>query len=156
MAEAIQTAADGRRQTTAAVRATPMAVLVEGGRRGLAAVDAAVALAAREPIRIVLVSVVAQAQNSGCTMSAEPLNAAVCEAAETELARARARLAYAAPACRSILLRERTDPGLGVWLAAERIERVLLPGRPRRLRGGLAHPAGRTLAAVSGLTVSVV
>lgn len=156
MVEAIGTIADGPAQTTSGAGAMPMAVLVEGGRRGLAAVDVAVALAAREPIRIVLVSVAAQADNSGCTMSAEPLNAAVCGAAEAELARARARLAYAAPACRSILLRERADPELGAWLAAERIERVLLPGRPRRLRGGLAHPAGRTLAAVAGLTVSVV
>jgi hypothetical protein len=120
---------------------TAVAVLVEGGRRGRAAAERIDAEAGDGPLEVTLIAVLPHADNAGCTMSAEPLNAAVREAAEAQLAGTAAALNARGIASRQVVLRAHGDPVLSDWAARAGIALVLLPGRPGPLRRARSHPA---------------
>ena len=134
---------------------TAVAVLVEGGRRGAAAAQQVPYAAADGPLDVTLLAVLPHVENSGCTMSAEPLNAAVREAAEDQLAGTAAALNARGIASRQVVLRAHADPSLPDWAARAGIAVVLLPGRPGPLRRTRSHPAAAGLRR-AGLDVRVV
>ena len=124
---------------------TAVAVLVEGGRRGAVAVDRVHTEAADGALDVTLLAVLAHAQNSGCTMSAEPLNDAVREAAEQQLAVAAAALNARGVASRQVFLRAHDTPSLADWASSAGISTILLPGRTGPWRRARTHPAAGAL-----------
>ncbi|HET9102607.1 MAG TPA: hypothetical protein VFN55_04585 [Solirubrobacteraceae bacterium] len=141
--------------SAAPVPRVAVAVLVEGGRRGGAAAAHVTVEAGDGPLDVTLLAVLPHADNSACTMSAEPLNAAVREAAEGQLAESAAALNARGIATRQVMLRARADPPLSDWAARAGIALILLPGRRRPLRRARSHPAAARLRR-AGLNVRVV
>lgn len=128
---------------------TRLAVVVHGGRHGDRAVVAARELATGGGVQITLVAVVAHLVNTGCTISAGPLNEAVEAAAQADLAAAANRLGD--PACARVVLRERLDPSLADWALGHGVGTVLLPGRTGAGTGRVARALSR-----AGLDVRVI
>ncbi|HEY3725560.1 MAG TPA: universal stress protein [Solirubrobacteraceae bacterium] len=136
----------GRRQVRPGARGTGgwrrIAVLLEPGASGTAALERGVALAREHEAELIVVAVAPQAEPSRCAApSPEGYNDAVCQAVRAELEAAKAR---AGAAFRYVVLVEHRDEPLGRWLDAQAVDLVLLPrrwpslGRPR-------HPAARRL-----------
>ncbi len=116
-------------------------VVFERGRAGVAAAALARLLADEDDAAVTVVSVVPTASACPrCVGSSVALNAAIAEAAEQELAQARAILAGVERTSFAVL----PDATLPQFAAAERFRLVLLPARRRLLRRS-RHPAAKAL-----------
>lgn len=135
-----------------------IAVLLEPGRRGVAALRAAVDLAAERDAELTIVAVAPTAQTAcrSCGgVSPRAYNCAVRDDAADELDRAFLSVHPTTARIDTVLLVEHDDPPLHDWLAAHSFDLVLLPARiglPHSRR----HPAARSLRRHAGLTVRVL
>ena len=135
-----------------------VAVLLEPGSRGAAALREAAALAASPESELTVVAIAPTAVTGRCScvgVSAHAYNCAVQDDVARELDEAIASVAAIAPRIEGKLLVERVDPPLERWVAQRRFDLVLLPsrwGRPQSHR----HPAARLLRRQTGATIRVV
>ncbi len=131
-------------------------ILFERGRAGVAALEAAAALAPPPDCELTVVVTAPQApQPRCCGPSPQDFNCAVREEAETDIDEAARLLGDRAYGTVFRLLVEGHDPPLAKWAADREFDLALLPGR-RRPFGSGRHPARRALRSVPGLTVRVV
>ena len=119
-----------------------IAVLLEPGRSGVAAVERAVAIAREHESQLVLVAVAPQAACLRCPgPSAKGYNDAVCEVVAGDLAAASERIGRTGSPASSALLIDGHDPPLADWVQNAR-------GGPRAAAGpapavGTASPSRR-------------
>jgi hypothetical protein len=147
----------GRRQVRSGARGAGgwrrIAVLLEPGASGTAALERGVALAREHEAELTVVAVAPQAERLRCAApSPEGYNDAVRDTVGSELEAARAR---AGASARYVLLVEHRDQPLQHWLDTEAIDLVLLPRRWPPL-GPPRHPAARGLRRSVGAEVRVV
>ena len=122
-----------------------IAVLLEPGRSGVAALQRAVALATEHEAELTVVAVAPQAQRTRCAApSPQSFNDAVHDAVTGELEAAAQRLGRTDAAANYVLLRQGHDQPLGQWLQAGSFDLVLLPARRPMLRRP-RHPEARRL-----------
>jgi hypothetical protein len=135
-----------------------IAVLLEPGRRGAAALAHAAGLCESTDSEL---TVVALAPTAGTVcrscggVSTRAYNCAVRDDVAAELHRAVASLSTVAPQLESALLVEGTDPPLQRWVVQNGFDLVLLPSRwgVRRFE---RHPAARVLRRHTDASVRVV
>jgi hypothetical protein len=133
-----------------------IAVLLEPGRSGAAAVLRGVAIAREHEAELLLVALAPQAEPLRCSgPSAKGYNDAVCEAVAGELAAATVRIGQDGSPASSALLIEGRDPTLSRWVQDRAVDLVLLPARRPRW-GRPRHPAARRLRRQSGAQIRVV
>jgi hypothetical protein len=135
-----------------------IAVVLEAGRRGAAALVQAAALAAASGAELTVVAIAPKAAAvCRCCGGVSPhaYNCAVRDEVAEELQSAVAGLGSAGQDITSKLLVEGSDPPLEKWIAQERITLVLLPARwgVQRLR---SHPAARPLRRSTDATIRIV
>ena len=131
-------------------------VLFEPGRAGVAAVEQARELAARENTTVTVVSVAPQAPTPrGCAPSARDYNATVRDTVARELEQAAELLWAIGSRGRCQMLVEGTDPTLEELAAREPFDLILLPRRGRLLRAA-GHPAAKSLSACGAAEVRIV
>ena len=118
-------------------------VVIEPGRAGNAALEAARAHATREGAEVTLVGVAPQV-GSRCGPSGEEYNDAVVDAVARDLFGARDRLAAAGVHVTCRLLVDGRDPPLEEFAAAGGFGLILLPSRRPRWRHA-SHPSARRL-----------
>lgn len=146
------TPADGR----GGGRWNRIAVLLEPGRSGIAAVERAVAIAREHDAHLALVALAPQAACLRCSgPSAKAYNDAVCEVVAGELAAATVQFGRNGSPASSALLVDGRDPSLASWVRARGVDLVLLPAR-RPTWGWRRHPAARRLRRHTGAQVRVV
>jgi hypothetical protein len=123
-----------------------MAVLLESGRSGEAALERAVALALEHEAELVVVALAPQAEAPRCQgPSPQGFNDAVRDAVAGELDAAKARVRRSGGLTPTVsLLVQGRDPPLEAWVAERGIELVLLPARRPSL-GPARHPQARRL-----------
>jgi hypothetical protein len=133
-----------------------IAVLVEPGRSGEAALERAVALALEHEAELGLVAFAPQAEPPRCQgPSPQGFNDAVRDAATGELAAAGARVQRSCGLTPALsLLVEGRDPPFEQWVDEHGIELVLLPAR-RPFVGHPRHPRARRLPAHTHVHVVV-
>lgn len=135
-----------------------IAVLLEPGPRGAAALREAAALAAAPGSELTVVAIAPTAVTvcrSCGGVSPRAYNCAVQDDVTRELDQAIASVTTIAPQIEGKLLVEGVDPPLERWIAQRRFDLVLLPsrwGRPQSRR----HPAARLLRRRTDVTVRVV
>jgi len=118
-----------------------VAVLFESGANGVAALEAASALAERWEAELTVVVVAPQVSGGDrCGPSPTDYNAAVRDAAAAELQQAMDILDTPGHLTSLALLVEGRDPPLPAWLASHGFTTVLLPARRRILRTP-SHPS---------------
>ena len=133
-----------------------IAVLLEPGRNGVAAVERAVAIAREHEAQLVLVALAPQAAPLRCSgPSAKSFNDAVCEAVAGELATVTERIGRTGAPASSALLIDRRDPALHRWVRDHEVDLVLLPAR-RPSWAWRRHPAARRLRRHTEARVRVV
>jgi hypothetical protein len=133
-----------------------IAVLLEPGRSGVAAVQRAVAMASEHEAELVLVAVAPQSGPLRCSgPSAKGFNDAICEAVAGELAAATEQVARTGSPASSALLVDGRHPSLLTWVQDRAVDLVLLPARRPRW-GRPRHPAARRLRRYSGARVRVI
>ena len=135
-----------------------VAVLLEPGRRGAAALAQAAALGATRDAEVTVVAIAPRA-NTVCRscggVSTAAYNCAVRDDVADELQKAIMSSGAVAQRIEGRLLVEGTDPPLARWIAQGAFDLVLLPSRwgiPRLRR----HPAARELRTRSSATIRVV
>ena len=133
-----------------------MVVLYEPGRTGSAALDLAGRLVGDDGSGLTVVGVAPQDARICCGAgSAIDYNAAVREAADAELRRARELLGHAGNRASFKLLVPDKDPPLAAWIDAAGFDVVLLPARRRPLRSA-KHPAADQLRRSTSAEVRIV
>jgi hypothetical protein len=133
-----------------------IAVLLEPGRSGSAAMERAVAIAREHESQLTLVALAPQAACLRCSgPSAKAYNDAVCEAVAGDLAAAGERIGQTGSPASSALLIDGRDPPLADWVREHGVDLVLLPARRPRW-GRPRHPAARRLRRHSSARVRVV
>jgi hypothetical protein len=135
-----------------------VAVLLEPGGRGAATLAEAAALGAATGCEVTVVAlapVVGTVCRSCGGVSARAYNCAVRDEVADELQKAVAGLTSGAPAIKSRLLIEGTDPSLERWIEQGGFDLVLLPSRRRLLRSR-RHPVARRLRHHTDATIRVV
>jgi hypothetical protein len=140
--------ADARRTPAVTGHWRRIAVVLESGRSGQAALDRAVALAREHEAELSVVALAPQAERSHCAgPSPQDLNAALWDATAADLKAARTRIHRSGdPGCAWTLLVEGQDPPLAQWVRQHEIDLVLLPAR-RSLIRRRRHPQARHLRA---------
>jgi hypothetical protein len=135
-----------------------VAVLLEPGRRGAAALAHAAALC-RTPASELTVVAVAPTVETVCRscggVSPRAYNCAVRDEVAQQLEAAVAGLGPLAEQPHGKLLVEGADPSLEHWIAHQRFDLVLLPSRPG-LPHARRHPAVRRLRRCTDVPVKVV
>jgi hypothetical protein len=132
-----------------------IAVLLEPGRSGVAAVERAVAIAREHEAALVLVALAPQADALHCSAPAKGVNDAIFETVAGELAAATERIGRTGSPASSALLVDGRDPALHRWVREHRVDLVLLPAR-RPIWVRRRHPAARRLRRHSGAQVRVI
>ena len=133
-----------------------IAVLLEPGRSGVAAVERAVAIAREHDSQLMLVALAPQAACLRCSgPSPKCYNDAVCEAVAGDLAAASERIGRTGSPASSALLIDGRDPPLADWVRRHEVDLVLLPARRPRW-GWPRHPAARRVRRHSNAQVRVV
>jgi hypothetical protein len=134
-----------------------IAVVLEPGRSGAAALTQATALAASPGAELTVVAVAPKAIGCRCCGGPSPYayNCAVRDDVAQDLHDAAARLDRGAQDINVKLLVEGRDPPLEEWVAQSRVDLVLLPARWRPLRRP-DHPAARLLRRLTDASVRVV
>lgn len=133
-----------------------IAVLLESGRSGMAALDRAVALSGEHEAELLVIAVAPQAQRPPCGgLSPQGYNDAVCDAVMSDLWAAERRVGQSSPPTSFVLLIDGRDDPLDRWIAERGVDLVLLPTRHPVLRAP-RHPAARRLRRRSGAEVRVV
>lgn len=133
-----------------------VAVVVEAGRRGTAALAYAAALVAERPTELtVLVLAPQEPPPRCCGASPDAYNCAVIDQVSAELHDAARQLGGAGDGARFRMLIEGRDPPLATWVAQNGIELVLLPARRRGLRSP-RHPQARRIRRQAPAEVRVV
>ena len=135
---------------------TRVAVLLEPGRSGAAAVAQAAALGATEELTVVAVAPTVDTVCRSCGgVSTRAFNCAVRDDVADGLEKAVASLCAATRHVEGKLLVEGTDPPLEAWVVQGGFDVVLLPSRwgvPRSRR----HPAARRLRRHTEATIRIV
>jgi hypothetical protein len=122
-----------------------IAVLLEPGRSGVAALQRAVALATEHEAELTVVAVAPQAQRPRCAgPSPQGFNDAVQDAVAGELDVAVQRVESSDAHANYVLLVQGRDQPLGQWLRAGSFDLVLLAARRPMLRWP-RHPEARRL-----------
>jgi hypothetical protein len=133
-----------------------IAVLLEPGRSGAAAVAQVASLGAAEEVTVVAVAPTVNTVCRSCGgVSARAYNCAVRDDVADDLSKAVASLGGATRHVEGRLLVEGTDPPLEAWVVAGGFDLVLLPSRwgvPHSPR----HPAARRLRRHTEATIRVV
>jgi hypothetical protein len=133
-----------------------VAVVYEPGRRGTAALGAAVELTARTASELTVLALAPQARALQCTgPSPQAYNCAVIEHAASELNDAARELGPEHDGARFRMLIQGLDPAIERWVVENDIDVVLLPGRWRGL-GPPRHPAARAIRRRTGAEVRVI
>jgi hypothetical protein len=134
-----------------------IAVVLERGRSGAAALAQATALAASPAAELTIVAVAPKVTAARCCGGPSPYayNCAVRDNVAEELQSAIARLEPAARDVKVKLLVEGTDPPLEDWVVRSRFDLVLLPARWRGLRQR-SHPAAGLLRRFTDANIRVV
>lgn len=134
-----------------------VAVVLEPGRSGAAALTQATALAASPDAELTVVAVAPKAVGCRCCGGPSPYayNCAVRDDVAQDLHDAVARLDGGARDIKVKLLVEGRDPPLEEWVVQSRVDLVLLPARWRPLRRR-DHPAAPVLRRLTDATVRVV
>jgi hypothetical protein len=132
-----------------------IAVLLEPGRGGAAAVHSGMALAQELGGELTVVAIAPQAPPPRCGgFSPSAYNRAVRDEVASELSVVARRLeAVGIPARRALLLEGR-EPSLERFLSERGVELILLPAR--HAWGPAKHPDARRLSRMGGLQVRVV
>jgi hypothetical protein len=134
-----------------------IAVVLEPGRSGAAALAQATALAASPGAELTVVAVAPNAVGCRCCGGPSPYayNCAVRDDVAQELHDAAARLDCGARDVKVKLLVEGRDPPLEEWVVQSGVDLVLLPARWRVLRSR-SHPAAQLLRRLTDASVRVV
>jgi len=134
-----------------------IAVVLEPGRSGAAALAQATALAASPAAELTVVAIAPKAIGCRCCGGPSPYayNCAVRDDVAQELDDAAVRLDLAARDIKVKLLVEGSDPPLEEWVVHSQIDLVLLPAHWRALRSR-SHPAARLLRRATGADVRIV
>ncbi|MGI8507307.1 MAG: hypothetical protein ACR2MK_11010 [Solirubrobacteraceae bacterium] len=134
-------------------RVARIAVLLESGRAGEAALGRAAALAGELQAELTVVAVAPQATRTCCGgVSPAAYNETVRDQVAADLGRAVAELGVPA---RFELLSEAREPALPRFVSERAIELVLLPARHVAL-GSARHPQARRLRGLPGVEVRVI
>jgi hypothetical protein len=141
------------RQTTRGEQRSVL-VVYQRGRGGAAALTEGAGLLASSAAMLTVVTFAPQDIHPGCTVYADPYNAAVREQARIELEEARRLLGVLGAEAHYERLVEGRDPPLGEWVAFNGFDLVLLPAR--RLASGPAHATARWLRRSGNCEVRVL
>jgi hypothetical protein len=135
-----------------------IAVVLEPGRSGAAALTQATALAAAPGAELTVVAVAPNAVGCRCCGGPSPYayNCAVRDDVAQGLHNAAKQLDVDARDIKVKLLVEGSDPPLEEWVVRSRVDLVLLPARWRVLLRSRSHPAARLLRRVTDANVRIV
>lgn len=138
-------------------RRTRIAVVLEPGRSGEAALTQAAGIAATTQAEVTVVAVAPKSTSCPCCGGPSPYryDCVVRDDVVEELRKASDRLASATPRVEAQLLVEGSDPPLEQWLVCGRFDLVLLPAR-RGVRRTPSHPAAARLRRFDHADVRVV
>ncbi len=133
-----------------------IAVVLEPGRSGAAALGQAAALAAMPDSELTVVAIAPQATGPRCCgPSPDAFNCAVRDEVANDLEKAAELIGSTSEAANFRLLVEGSDPPLETWVAQGGFDVVLLPARRRVLRPW-GHPAERPLRRCADVDVHIV
>jgi hypothetical protein len=139
-------------------RGSRIAVLLEPGRRGAAALEHAAGLGAKPTSEVTIVALAPRVETvcrSCGGVSARAYNCAVRDEVAEQLQAALAGLAVASERLRGKVLVEGIDPSLEQWVTQEGFDLVLLPAR-HSLPHTRRHPTAGLLRRCTDATVQVV